>query len=83
MPYQPDRIDFKILSEQQADGRLTIVELARRISLTKTLPVPKIARSFSVHSVWIGLNQLLNTRLFQHPLVNFVIIVVPCGNRLP
>jgi len=37
MPYQPDRIDFKILSEQQADGRLTIVELARRISLTKTL----------------------------------------------
>lgn len=36
MSYQLDRIDFKILSELQADGRLTIVELARRISLTKT-----------------------------------------------
>lgn len=36
MPYTPDRIDFKILSELQQDGRLTIVELARRINLTKT-----------------------------------------------
>jgi len=36
MAYKPDRIDFKILSELQADGRLTIVALARRINLTKT-----------------------------------------------
>ena len=36
MTYQPDRIDFKILSELQTNGRLSIVELSRRINLTKT-----------------------------------------------
>jgi len=36
MAYQPDRIDLKILEELQANSRLTIVELAKRVSLTKT-----------------------------------------------
>jgi Lrp/AsnC family leucine-responsive transcriptional regulator len=36
MTYQPDRIDFKILSELQTDGRLSIVELSRKVNLTKT-----------------------------------------------
>jgi Lrp/AsnC family leucine-responsive transcriptional regulator len=36
MAYQPDRIDMKILEELQANCRLTIVELAKRVNLTKT-----------------------------------------------
>ncbi len=36
MAHNPDRIDLKILAELQANGRLTMVELAKRVSLTKT-----------------------------------------------
>lgn len=31
-----DRIDLKILAELQADARLSVVELSRRVGLTKT-----------------------------------------------
>lgn len=39
-----DRIDQKILSELQADARLSIVELSRRIGLTKTPCAERVRR---------------------------------------
>ncbi len=42
--YQPDRVDLKILFELQADGRLSIVELARRINLTKSPCAERVKR---------------------------------------
>lgn len=39
-----DRIDLKILSELQADARLSIVELSRRVGLTKTPCAERVRR---------------------------------------
>ncbi|WP_041794781.1 Lrp/AsnC ligand binding domain-containing protein [Pararhodospirillum photometricum] len=39
-----DRIDRRILRELQADGRLSIVELARRVNLTKTPCAERVRR---------------------------------------
>ncbi len=39
-----DRIDFKILAELQADARLSIVELSRRVGLTKTPCAERLRR---------------------------------------
>ncbi len=39
-----DRIDQKILLELQADARLSIVELSRRVGLTKTPCAERIRR---------------------------------------
>ena len=39
-----DRIDLKILAELQADARLSIVELSRRVGLTKTPCAERIRR---------------------------------------
>ena len=39
-----DRIDQKILQELQADARLSIVELSRRVGLTKTPCAERIRR---------------------------------------
>ena len=35
-----DKIDRKILAELQADGRLSVTELAERIGLSVSLPPP-------------------------------------------
>ena len=39
-----DRIDQKILQELQADARLSIVELSRRVGLTKTPCAERVRR---------------------------------------
>ncbi len=39
-----DRIDLKILAELQADARLSIVELSRRVGLTKTPCAERVRR---------------------------------------
>ncbi len=39
-----DRIDLKILTELQADARLSIVELSRRVGLTKTPCAERVRR---------------------------------------
>ncbi len=44
MTDQLDRIDRRILAELQADGRLSIVELARRVHLTKTPCAERVKR---------------------------------------
>ncbi|MBI1904725.1 MAG: Lrp/AsnC ligand binding domain-containing protein [Rhodocyclales bacterium] len=39
-----DRIDFKILAELQDDARISIVELSRRVGLTKTPCAERVRR---------------------------------------
>lgn len=39
-----DRLDFKILTELQADARMSIVELSRRVGLTKTPCAERVRR---------------------------------------
>jgi len=39
-----DRIDLKILTELQADARLSVVELSRRVGLTKTPCAERVRR---------------------------------------
>ena len=39
-----DRIDLKILAELQVDARLSIVELSRRVGLTKTPCAERVRR---------------------------------------
>ncbi|MCB1858754.1 MAG: Lrp/AsnC ligand binding domain-containing protein [Gammaproteobacteria bacterium] len=75
MPYQPDRIDFKILSELQASGRLTIVELARRISLTKT-PCSERVRQLEKAGVIRGYHAELDPVILGAAHIAFVQIVL-------
>ncbi|MCB1471478.1 MAG: Lrp/AsnC ligand binding domain-containing protein [Rhodobiaceae bacterium] len=44
MKREPDRIDRRILHELQENGRLSIVELAQRVNLTKTPCAQRVRR---------------------------------------
>ncbi|MCF8479711.1 MAG: Lrp/AsnC ligand binding domain-containing protein [Rhodospirillum sp.] len=66
-----DRIDRRILAELQADGRLSIVELARRVHLTKT-PCAERVRRLEREGVIAGYQARLNPKVLGADHVAFV-----------
>jgi Lrp/AsnC family leucine-responsive transcriptional regulator len=66
-----DRIDRRILAELQADGRLSIVELARRVNLTKT-PCAERVRRLEREGVIEGYQARLNPKALGADHVAFV-----------
>jgi Lrp/AsnC family leucine-responsive transcriptional regulator len=66
-----DRIDRRILAELQADGRLSIVELARRVNLTKT-PCAERVRRLEREGVILGYQARLNPEVLGADHVAFV-----------
>jgi Lrp/AsnC family leucine-responsive transcriptional regulator len=75
MATEPDRIDRRILAELQRDGRLPIVELARRVNLTKT-PCSERVRRLE-QAGWIrGYHAELDPALLGAAHVVFVQVVL-------
>ncbi|WP_413207099.1 Lrp/AsnC ligand binding domain-containing protein [Rhodospirillum sp. A1_3_36] len=66
-----DRIDRRILAELQANGRLSIVELARRVNLTKT-PCAERVRRLEREGVIEGYQARLNPQVLGADHVAFV-----------
>ena len=66
-----DYIDRRILDELQADGRLSIVELANRVNLTKT-PCAERVRRLERSGVIRGYRALINPEHVDRPHVTIV-----------
>ncbi len=66
-----DRIDRNILRELQGDGRMTIVELAKRVGLSKTPCVERVRRLESAGYI-LGYRALLNPEPLGAGHITFV-----------
>jgi Lrp/AsnC family transcriptional regulator, leucine-responsive regulatory protein len=66
-----DAIDLKILDEIQKDGRISIVELARRVNLTKTPCAERLKRLEKTGAI-LGYHTRLNPEALDIAHVTFV-----------
>jgi Lrp/AsnC family transcriptional regulator, leucine-responsive regulatory protein len=66
-----DTIDLKILDEIQKDGRISIVELARRVNLTKTPCSERLKRLEKTGAI-LGYHTRLNPEALDIAHVTFV-----------
>ena len=81
MPEVLDRIDYKLLAELQADGRLSFAELGRRVSLSTPAAAERVRRleDAGVIERYIA---VVNPAKVGLPVRAFVKITVT-GDRLP
>jgi len=75
MNYNPDRIDLKILSELQGNGRLTMVELAKRVNLTKT-PCAERVKQMEKAGIIRGYHAKLDTIALNYDHITFVQVLL-------
>ena len=68
-----DEIDWKILRELQADGRITNVELASRVGISAP-PCLRRVRRLEQSGIIKGYRALLNASRLGHPVVGFCLI---------
>jgi DNA-binding Lrp family transcriptional regulator len=68
-----DDIDFRILRELQADGRMTNVELARRVGISAP-PCLRRVRKLEQAGVITGYRALINAPALGHDLVAFCMV---------
>lgn len=68
-----DQIDWKILSELQADGRMTNVELARRVGISAP-PCLRRVRALEEAGIIRGYRTLLDEKLLGYDLVAFAMV---------
>jgi DNA-binding Lrp family transcriptional regulator len=68
-----DAIDWKILAELQADGRMTNVELARRVGISAP-PCLRRVRALEEASLIRGYRALLNEKLLGYEVVVFAMV---------
>lgn len=73
-----DRIDRNILSELQKDGRISNVELSKRVGLSPT-PCLERVRRLERHGYISGYTALLNPQLLDASLLVFVEITLNRG----
>jgi Lrp/AsnC family transcriptional regulator, leucine-responsive regulatory protein len=66
-----DAIDLKILDEVQKDGRISVVELARRVNLTKTPCADRLKR-LEKSGVILGYNARINPDMVDAAHLTFV-----------
>ena len=73
MPARLDAIDRKILSELQADGRITNVELARRVGISAP-PCLRRVRGLEEAGYIKGYRALLDEKLLGYEVVVFAFV---------
>ena len=73
MPSRLDAIDRKILAELQADGRMTNVELARRVGISAP-PCLRRVRSLEEDGFIRGYRALLTEKLLGYEVVCFAMV---------
>ncbi|MBV9347135.1 MAG: Lrp/AsnC family transcriptional regulator [Pseudolabrys sp.] len=73
MPGRLDAIDRKILSELQADGRITNVELARRVGISAP-PCLRRVRALEEAGYVKGYRALLDEKLLGYEVVVFAFV---------
>jgi DNA-binding Lrp family transcriptional regulator len=68
-----DTIDWKILSELQADGRMTNVELARRVGISAP-PCLRRVRALEEAGVIVGYRALLDEKVLGYEITVFAMV---------
>jgi DNA-binding Lrp family transcriptional regulator len=70
-----DAIDWKILRELQADGRMTNVELARRVGISAP-PCLRRVRTLEEAGVIVGYRALLDEKLLGYDITMFAMVTL-------
>ncbi len=73
MKQQLDSIDWKILKELQNDGRMTNVELARRVGISAP-PCLRRVRALEEAGIIEGYRALVNAHSLGHDVVAFALV---------
>jgi Lrp/AsnC family leucine-responsive transcriptional regulator len=77
-----DRVDQAILAELQRDGRVSVADLARRVSLSASSAADRLRR-LSDDGVITGYTALLAPEALGYPITAFVRLRYPLGNDKP
>ena len=77
-----DRADQAILAELQRDGRVSVADLARRISLSASSTADRLRR-LADGGVITGYTALLAPEALGYPITAFVRLKYPLGNHKP
>ncbi len=77
-----DRTDKAILAELQRDGRVSVADLARRVSLSASSTADRLRRLID-GGVIIGYTALLAPEALGYPIIAFVRLRYPLGNHKP
>lgn len=77
-----DRVDQVILAELQSDGRVSVADLARRISLSASSTADRLRRLVD-GGVITGYTALLDPGALGYPITSFVRLKYPTGNYKP
>ncbi|HUB40277.1 MAG TPA: Lrp/AsnC family transcriptional regulator [Streptosporangiaceae bacterium] len=77
-----DRIDQAILTELQRDGRLSVADLGRRVSLSASSTADRLRR-LADDGVITGYTVLLAPEALGYPITAFVRLKYPLGNYKP
>lgn len=77
-----DRVDQVILAELQSDGRVSVADLARRISLSASSTADRLRRLVD-GGVITGYTALLDPGALGYPITAFVRLKYPTGNYKP
>jgi Lrp/AsnC family transcriptional regulator, leucine-responsive regulatory protein len=77
-----DRTDQAILAELQRDGRVSVADLARRVSLSASSTADRLRR-LADGGVITGYTALLAPEALGYPIIAFVRLRYPLGNHKP
>ena len=77
-----DRVDQAILAELQCDGRVSVADLARRVSLSASSTADRLRRLVDV-GVITGYTAVLAPEALGYPITAFVRLKYPLGNYKP
>jgi Lrp/AsnC family leucine-responsive transcriptional regulator len=77
-----DRVDHAILAELQRDGRVSVADLARRVSLSASSTADRLRR-LADGGVLTGYTALLDPEALGYPIAAFVRLKYPTGNYKP
>ena len=77
-----DRVDQAILAELQRDGRLSVADLARRVSLSASSTADRLRRLVD-GGVITGYTALLSPGALGYPITAFVRLKNPTGSYKP
>jgi Lrp/AsnC family leucine-responsive transcriptional regulator len=77
-----DRVDQAILAELQRDGRVSVADLARRISLSASSTADRLRR-LADGGVITGYTAVLAPEALGYPITAFVRLRYPLGNHKP
>lgn len=77
-----DGVDQAILAELQRDGRVSVADLARRVSLSASSTADRLRRLVD-SGVITGYTALLAPEALGYPITAYVRLRYPLGNKMP